>query len=106
MANLVSNAEKKRFELQKKLAARKEADGSETVSAMTEDEKRKLVEERLAQAQAEDARRAKKEETWDPNAKVFKGAIGDDTVKAAPVKVCKALNLVSNWSRGPNGASV
>lgn len=94
MASLtVSAAEKKRHELQKKLKERKGDD----VPSLTSEEITALTTERLEQIKTEEARLEKKG-PWDENTKSFKAAIGDDSVKAAPIKLCKAVNLETEGS--------
>ncbi|GMH87463.1 hypothetical protein TrST_g12963 [Triparma strigata] len=94
MASLtVSAAEKKRHELQKKLKERKGDD----VPSLTSEEITALTTERLEQIKTEEARLEKKG-PWDENTKSFKAAIGDDSVKAAPIKLCKAVNLDTEGS--------
>lgn len=94
MASLtVTAAEKKRHELQKKL---KERQGDD-VPTLTSEEITALTSERLNQIKSEEARLEKKG-SWDENTKSFKGAIGDDSVKAAPIKLCKAANMETEGS--------
>ncbi|GMH93268.1 hypothetical protein TL16_g12583 [Triparma laevis f. inornata] len=94
MASLtVTAAEKKRHELQKKL---KERQGDD-VPTLTSEDITALTSERLNQIKSEEARLEKKG-PWDENTKSFKGAIGDDSVKATPIKLCKAANMETEGS--------
>eukprot|EP00518_Triparma_eleuthera_P000136 CAMPEP_0182456286 /NCGR_PEP_ID=MMETSP1319-20130603/2161_1 /TAXON_ID=172717 /ORGANISM="Bolidomonas pacifica, Strain RCC208" /LENGTH=364 /DNA_ID=CAMNT_0024654497 /DNA_START=129 /DNA_END=1224 /DNA_ORIENTATION=- len=97
MASLtVSAAEKKRFELQQRL---KEKQG--TNPALSTEEITALTTERLEQLKTEEQRIKEKDKTWDPKAKVFKAAVGDDTTNNAPIKVCKTVNMETEGSLNP-----
>ena len=93
---VVSAAEKKRFELQQKL---KEKEGENP--ALSTEEITALTTERLKQLKTEEQRIKEKNKTWDPQAKVFKAAVGDDTTKNAPIKVCKTVNMETEGSLNP-----
>jgi len=97
MASLtVSAAEKKRFELQQRL---KEKQGANP--ALSTEEITALTTERLEQLKTEEQRIKEKDKTWDPKAKVFKAAVGDDTTNNAPIKVCKTVNMETEGSLNP-----
>ena len=85
----------KRLELKNKLEAKKALNAD---PALSQEEIKDITEKRLAEIEAEESRFAKKDATWDPTKKVFKGGASEESVKAAPVKVCKAVNMETQGS--------
>jgi hypothetical protein len=96
-----SAVDRKRYELQQKLAAKQLASGAERTIDIdaqpapeeNDDEKLDAIMAQIAIIKDEETRLAEKDKTWDATKKVYTAPPSEDTVKAAPVKLCKEIDL-------------